>query len=225
LEVFLHLRPDCSVELGEKGTGVNLRSPEGALLYAWVLEGGGKVALPEILIGTNDQRAAWFSPCYGVRVPARVLRVRREFIGQTDLVTCLSTSNHSLQALVEKDQTLRVEARRWAGSKETLFYRTGADWSPKDDNVRFDGQLLYRREMAGAPSVLWAGDFRELSVEGLLDVHSPASIESLIFENGHCEIVLPPERKVGLRIWVQEGIRLVINGCPAPITGSVSHAT
>lgn len=225
LEFFLHLRPDCSVKVGEKGAGFILQSPEGARLHVWMLEGSHhKTTLPDILIGNDEERVAWFSPCYGVRVPAKTLKIQREFVGQTALLTCLSTSNGAFQTLLEQDHPFQVRMQKQAESEETLFfYRICPDWPPGMENIRFDGQILYRQEVRGTSPVLLASDFRELSVAGLLDVYSPTPIESLVLENSCCKVILPPEYATDLRIVVQEETRLVINGRPAPIGGSAPH--
>lgn len=218
LKFFLHLRPDCSIEEEEKEAGIILRSPEGVGLNTWILEGAHETTSPEILIGGSEERVAWFSPIYGVRVPARTLRVRREFLGQVALHTRLSASNSMTETLFENNYSFGVKVRGTAGSEDTLFfYRIGAGWPSEAEGIRFDGQILYRREIAGASSNLWAGDFRELSIAGLLEVRSPVPIESLVLENGRCEVVLPPEHATDLHIAIQEGTRLVINGYPVPM--------
>lgn len=224
LEVLLHLRPDCTVDMGQGGTGFVLRSPEGARLHTWMLGGSGEAGCPEVLVGGEEERAAWFSPGYGKRVAARALSVRRKFVGQCALMTCFSTSNQISPAFMEQDGAIRVGMRRGGERAETFFYRVHADRPLEAEDVRFDGQLLYRREMAGIPQVLWASDFRDLSVTGLLEVRSPVPIESLVLEGGHCEVVVLPEHAAGLQVVAREGIRLVINGRPAPVGAMLIHS-
>lgn len=213
LEVLLHLRPDCSVEAWQGGAGVVLRSPQGARLYVWMPCEENAVASPEVLAGSDEERAAWFSPGYGTRVPARALRVRRQFVGQTALITGLSTLSRAAPTLIKQDCPLWVGMQRGEGSEETFFYRVSTAWPCGAEGVRFDGQLLYRRKVVGAPPALWAGGFRDLSVTGLLEVRSPVPVDSLILEGDCCEVVLPPEHAADLRI-AAEGARLVINGHP-----------
>ena len=215
LEFALHLRPDCTVEVGQERTSLTLRSPEGSRLYAHVLGCSDEASLPEIVYGSEGERSAWFSPQYGTRVPASAIRVRRGFRGRATLMTCLSTSHTMAPTFSEQDPPFRVELRGREGGEETLFYRDDVGWTPGAEGIHFDGRLLYRRKLPGAPLIFWGGDFCILSIDGLLDVRSPVPIESFSLEDDHCELTIPAEHAGDLRIVAREGVRLVINGRPA----------
>jgi hypothetical protein len=118
---------------------------------------------------------------------------------------------------MEQNGAIQVGIQRAEESEEIFFYRVHADRQPQAEGVRFDGELLYRREAAGVPSILWAGGFRNLSVRGRLWVRSAVPIESLVLEDGCCEVLLPSEQAANLEIAAGAGTRLLINGHAAPI--------
>lgn len=227
LEMFMHLKPDCSVEMKKIGAKITFLSPEGVRLNAWIQTGDNKAILPEVLIGSEKERAAWFSPCYGIRVPAKALRIQHEFTDQIDLVTCLSTSNVPSPILLEQHKSIQVVVRREEWIKEIFFYRFNESWPSGVDGIHFDGQILYLRSMVkGDFQILQASDFCELSIANLLDVRSATLIESIVLENSCCEVVLPPEYATDLRISAKHGIQLIINGNPAsiPIASNNFHS-
>jgi hypothetical protein len=96
--------------------------------------------------------------------------------------------------------------------------------APEAEGVRFDGDLLYRREAAGASTKVWAGGFRELSIAGLVAVRSPTLIESLVLENDRCEVALARGQPGGLEVSLRKGVRLLIDGRPAPIDSWAIHS-
>src|SRR5207245_1919755 len=177
--------------------------------------------LPEVLPGSNEERSAWFSPAYGTRVPSKALKVRRDFEGQTSLVTCFSTSNAAFQPLVDQDRVIGAAIGRGEQSKETLFYRLHSDWPAGADGIRFDGKFLYRRTLGASTTALSAGGFCLLSVAGLLDVRSPVSVESLTVNDGRCEIAVPFDYQSALQIRVRDGLRLLVNARPLASAGSL----
>jgi uncharacterized heparinase superfamily protein len=219
LEMFLHLQPDCSVEVQAGPARVVLRSPDDARLYAWVFDAAGNACLPEVLTGSDEERAAWFSPGYGTRVPTKALKIRRGFEGQATVFTCFSTSNAGFQPLADQDGAVGVAIRRGEGSKETLFYRLHKDWPAGAEGVHFDGEFLYCRTLGGTTTALSAGDFCSLSVAGLLEVRSPVPVESLVLHDGFCEIVVAVGHANGLQIRARERLQLLVNGRPASFGG------
>lgn len=225
LEFLLHLRPDCVVEAGEGAPCIVLRSPTGTRLPIWLLGKANEPHLPEILIGSEEERGAWFSPGYGTRVPTRALRFRSEFVEQGTLATCFSTSKHIVPTYLEQGGAFYCGIGRGEGNEEILFYRITTDWLAGVEGIRFDGQALYRRKARGRLSVLCAGRFRELSVRSLLEVRSPVPIESLLLEDNSCEVVLTADHPGGLEIAGREGLGLVINGRPVPGGAAVLRTT
>ncbi len=225
LEILLHLRPDCVVEAGEGAPCIILRSPGGARLPIWLLGKANEPHLPEILVGSEEERGAWFSPGYGTRVPTRALRVRSEFVEQGTLATCFSTSKQIVPRYMEQGGAFYCGIGRGQGNEEILFYRITTDWPAGAEEIRFDGQALYRRKARGKLSALCAGRFRELSVRGLLEVRSPMPIESLLLEDNRCEVVLTADHAGGLEIAGREGLGLVINGRPVPGGAPGFHTT
>ena len=218
-EIYMHLRPDCSVELQEGHAGVVLRSPDGAELYAWTFDAAGNACLPEVLTGSDEERAAWFSPGYGTRLPTKALRIRGEFEKRTTVFTCLSTSEVDVHAIISRDGVVGATIRRMEGSKETLFYRLHADWPAGEEGIHFDGEHLYHRAIRAGTAVLSASVFCSLSVAGLLDVRSRVPIDSLILQNGVCEIALAAGDVTHLRVNARDRLRVLVNGRPTRIAG------
>lgn len=208
MEFLLHLRPDCLVEAMKNVSVLILRAPDGTRLYAWMPQ---EAESPEIVVGSDEETAAWFSPGYGTRVPAQAIRVRREFAEGTSLITFLSTSDHTTPLLIP-DCAQQIGIRRKDGTEETMFHRVRSDWPADREGVRFDGQLLYRRKVAGACRAVWASAFHELSIVGVLDVRSAAPVQSLALEDGRCELVLPPDHVADLQVVARAGLDIAVNG-------------
>lgn len=213
LEMFLHVRPDCSIDGQEGPARIVLRSPDSARLYVSAFAAAGDACLPEVVTGSDEDRSAWFSPAYGTRVPAKALKVRRQFEGRTTLLTCVSTSDVDFQPLV--DCASGVAIRRGEGRKETLYYRLHSDWPSGAEGVHFDGKFFYRRMLGVATTLLSAGEFRLLSVAGLLEVRSLIPVESLALNDSLCEIVVATGGASTLQLKARDGLRLVVNGQPA----------
>ena len=214
LEVLLHLRPDCSIDSKTDATGVVLGSPDRAQLHVCTLGPRGDMTSPEILLGSDAERAAWFSPAYGVRTPTRVLCLRYESMHRCEVLTCLSTSSAITPVIVEHGDCLHVEVRRAGGHKDTIFYCPLADHPLKTEGKWFDGEAYYSREAPGKPAHVWASGFRELSVAGLLQVRSPVRIESLGLNGDLCSVATPVHATDNLEIVGCEGLQVVINGRP-----------
>ena len=82
----------------------------------------------------------------------------------------------------------------------------------KDTGVRFDGILLFQRRLGDGSHVVWASGFQKLTIEGLLDIEAPTSVESLVLHDDCCTIAMAAEQAKSLRFHAHERIRLVING-------------
>ena len=210
LDVLLHLRPDCSVENDSNGNGVVLRSPDGAGLGIRMLDAEGATVLPEILHGSEACNEAWFSPTYGVRVPTRVLRLRRKSLNHCEVTTCLSTSTAITPVLIKHDNAFCMEVRRSEEQKETIVYRPLAGHLLKKENIQFDGEVLYSRETTGGPTIVWASGFRELVVENILKVHSLEKIESLVLEGDCCLVVRGSAHTSNVGVDACDGVKVTI---------------
>lgn len=214
LEVLLHLRPDCSVNRKTDATDVVLGAPDGTQLHVSMLGPRGEMASPEVLLGSEEERAAWFAPAYGVRAHTRVLSLRYQSVRRCEVLTCLSTSTGITPVLVEHDDCVHVEVRRADRHKDTIFYCPLADHPLKTEGMSFDGEVYYSREALGKPTHVWASGFRELSLAGLLEVRSPVRIESLALNGDLCSVALAVDATDNLEIVGREGLRVVINGQP-----------
>jgi hypothetical protein len=97
-----------------------------------------------------------------------------------------------------------------AGTEDGLFYRAQGLGIWRAEGVHFDGKLLFQRTSADAAPVVWASDFRELSIEGVVDVRSSAVISELVMSANRCAIRVDgdPSR---VRIAARDGIQVVIN--------------
>ena len=220
-EAMLHLLPDCTVEPFEEGSGVRLQSPDGTRLDARAFI-DGELALPDVLVGSEDERAVWFSPGYGLRVPTRALRIKRRFVGRATLVTSVSASKSPAPMIFDQERSLRVAARSETGTEDILFYRVNHEWPAETDGIRFDGQLLYRRTIPGGSGIVWATEFRELSIAGVFDARSLVPVESLELIGDRCEVTVPSQcaSDFTFTITAAEPIDVVVNRRPTPVTGA-----
>jgi hypothetical protein len=172
----------------------------------------GSQAGVELLTGGERERGAWFSPRYGTRTPSRALRISRELTERCSLTTCLSTSDKILPVVTPQQGGLAIRVMRGEGWEESLSYLTDGLRTPQSDGVHFDGTLLFYRRVSGRRPVVYANHFRELSLDGLLDVRAPTTIDNLVLDDDHCEVVLDADYASRLHVKLPHGVRLVING-------------
>jgi len=166
----------------------------------------------EVLSGSEDERGAWFSPAYGVKVPSKLLRMAREIEGRHNFVTTLSASAQVEPVVSVHGDVLRARIRRGEGVEEALTY--GADNEIADlTDVRFRGTLLFQRTVNGAPDLVRAARFRELSIEGVLDVESAEVVDSLVFSGDRCAIAARAGAGA-VRVRASTRVRVEINGSP-----------
>lgn len=80
LELFFHIHPDCKVEVEEKE--VKIHFSKGYCIFE-------KEEGIELKVYKGDEviPLGWYSPSYGVKVPAPVLRLYKEINGSTKVVT------------------------------------------------------------------------------------------------------------------------------------------
>ena len=129
------------------------------------------------------------------------------------MVWCLSTSESLVPELIEENASFQICMQRSNERKETLYYRVDTDARLDGDGTHFDGDLLYRNQVAGTGKVLWASNFHSIVLDGLLEVHSPTLIESLVVEEGQCHMTLARNGEPnGLTYSANEDLRVVVNG-------------
>jgi uncharacterized heparinase superfamily protein len=208
LEMLLHVRPDCVVEVAPGTARAVLTSPEGHRLYAST-SGEGRL---EVMAGSEGERGAWFSPGYGTRVPSRALTFRQACDGSCRLVTCLSASERARPVVTREDGAVWCRITRSEGSDETTVCLADGRRPAEAEGARFDGTLLFHRRITGSPPVVWASRFSELSLDGLLEIRAPGAIDRLSLEDDHCHIVVDDALVSRLGVTTRAGIRLVING-------------
>lgn len=214
-EFFLHLRPDCSV-CSTDDTSVILESPGGSQLYVSIVGPHGKSIAPEILMGNEAERGAWFSPVYGTKVPTRMLRLLSESVTGFVALTCLSTAPEIKPALINHDSCVHVEVRNAAGHKDRIVYRQRHDHPFQQNGITFDGEIYFSREALEKHTALWATDFRQLAIKGLLEVRSPVPVQSISLKGDLCSITMPAAATQKLKVIVCDGVRITINGQPFP---------
>jgi hypothetical protein len=215
LEILFHLRSDCSVAPTSSTGCITLRSPTGERLHVWAPRDMDGAATSQVVVGDDSDTTAWFSPSYGTRVPAAAIKVARRFAGNCDLITLLSTSD-SVRPL-RASAPFQLEVAREDGSRECLFYRLHPEWELDDLDVAFDGQVLYRKEPSTMDAVVWADRFRHLSVSGLLEVRSAASVDRLVLEGERCAVEVAEPFAGSVICNVRCGTQVTINGRPIAV--------
>jgi uncharacterized heparinase superfamily protein len=126
LELLWHFAPDCAVVIDGNDRTV-LQSPAGDRLYLAMHDQHHTPVRPTILIGTNEERAAWYSASYGTRVASRALSVRRDFTGECLLVTSLTLSESSATVVGREGNIISCRVRRGGDIEDTLRYPLSGD--------------------------------------------------------------------------------------------------
>ena len=207
VELLWHVRPDCAVDVS--GDSILLQSPNGARLSVATTGDDNEPQRATVLIGTDAERAAWFSPSYGTRLPSRALSVRRQFTGLATLITLLSTSNPRARA-VHRDGALTVDIESPSGTTAALYYRLeGAVVASPED--AFDGDLLFTRgASATSQGAVFATNFRRLSAAPGLEVHAKTPVDRLELVGNQCDIAARDAHD--LRVSVNQGVAIRVNG-------------
>lgn len=213
LDLYLHMRPDCQVASERDGAGIVLHSPQGSPLYIRMFDDTRAPQALDVVTGTEQERAAWFSPGYGTRLPSRALRLHQDFTGRCTVVTCLST--HDIRPnLVDENGVFGFTLRRGADAEDRLLYRTGAGRLPLPAGSRSDGVLHFERRVQNVPTVVWAMGFQELSLDGIVDVRASALVGALVLDRDHCDVTIDPGHAAGLQVKARAGLLVSVNGVP-----------
>ena len=210
-ELYLHVRPDCLVLPGGAKSSMVMESPDGGRLHIWMMGQGGVPIAPQIVIGSEEERAAWYSAEYGARVPARAARIVRDFTSGLALASCISTSDELVPQLLERRDALYVHVKSANARGASFWYRLRQEWLLEENGMLFDGEMLYLGEMGGAQQSIWASRFQRLSLPGLLEVRSDVLVDSLIVEGDRCDVVVHGSAFRSLKISGREGLRVVID--------------
>jgi hypothetical protein len=217
IELRLHLPPDCGVSVDQGDPRIVLTSPHGQRLFTRLTDTAGQDLRAVLAAGTDDERTAWLSPAYGVRIPAHALVVRRNIEGSFGLVTALSLREDIAPRVFEQDGGLEVTVTRPTGSTDTLWCRTSGDTPLARPGLRFDGELLFRRDASLPGAILRAESLRELSIDGLLDLESPGVINSVEIEGRRCRVTLPVALRDRLKYAASDGMEIVfVAGTASP---------
>jgi hypothetical protein len=212
LELLLHVKPDCRIDIGKEGAPASLRSPKDARLLVWTSSDTGEYMPFDIIRGTDHELGAWFSDSYGRRVPSQALTVTSEFVGHRTLMTCLSTAERP--SISTEHGIGGFHLCRDGHGREDFWYR--ADGSPVVGaaGVRFDGGTLFHRTSQTAPRVILATQFRELSLDGELTIQSAAAIDELRMSDNRCALKMGSDDTSQLHIAAADGIAVLVNGRP-----------
>jgi hypothetical protein len=208
IEALLHVRPDCVISEVLGDAGLILAAPGGNRLHVRFVDEGRTAGSFAVIAGDERERGAWYSSHYGERSPSRAISVTRDLLGRSSLVTCLSTSALVRPVVSEGPGALGIRIEHADGTEERLGYVTDGTGIPPMEGIRFDGGLLFERRGPGSHAVVHATRFRELSIDGVLDLRSPALVERLTLEGNRCEVVLEGNETSRLQFHARQGIEL-----------------
>jgi hypothetical protein len=211
-EFLLHVAPDCAIDICPGAAGAFLVAPNGQRLKVSIPGAAADGRHFEVVECDEHHPWASFSPSYGTAVPSRVLRISSDFVGESGLVTYFSTSDDARPVVAQKDGLLTFNAIH-NGFHDSLNYNVGSGVAEsRDEDVRFDGALLFRRTMSGAPVAVVARDFRRISLAGVLEAGAQTTIDSLVYNQNRCEIVVDEAEASHLNVQVHRDVDLVVNG-------------
>lgn len=213
MELLLHLLPGCNVLVNKKDGGFALLSPQGIRLNVMVSKGCGERVVPEILNGSDKELTAWWSPEYGVKMPARALRIQSGFSGDCSMITCCSSSRISDHTLKIIDGAVSGELKREGGSQAEVFYSLEPGGGIEREDLKFRGKFMCREK--GSSQLTWAGGVRVLEITDVLSIRSIAPLESLEVKDNRCEIECTSEHIGDLQM-KSRGIQIIINGKTVP---------
>ncbi len=189
VEVLFHVRPECDITFPARERALDLAGPRGERLAVAVLHAGPEAAL-EVISGSETHRWAWFSDGYGVRTPAKVIRVSDRSVGRHSIVTSLATPGGLTPRVSLDGDGLEARLDRGQGMEDQLFFTSTGCRRRLSVAPRFDGLFLFRRDIREAVAILRAERFHELSLPDWLEVRSPQLIDTLTLQGDRCEIVM-----------------------------------
>lgn len=208
-EALLHVRPDCAVE--RHGDRFVLMSPRGQRMNVWAgdVASGAHVG---ILEGDLDERGAWFSPGYGEKAASRALVIQGTFDGPCSFVACLGGESARQPTVAHAPGAIAVRADCGGGGLQRLWYHTRSAQTITQDDLRAQAALLFVGSRGGRATAAYAYDCRQLSIDGLVHLHSDSGVDRLTIDENECELTTVGEQGSALRVEVRSGMRLVING-------------
>ncbi len=214
VDSWLHLRPDCGGQADRQNCRAVLTSPAGGNLYAGVHCRGVDDGRLEMVTGDEEQRSAWFSPGYGIRIPSRALRLRGSFEGSCELVTLLSR-RAGMQLAVE-DAGDKIRCFRVAdgeGADCRFWYVGDGKLVSESLGIEFHGAALLRRtDAAGRCESISAASFRELTVKGLFTVRTRQELASFHWTRDRCEITTIGDRPDDVHVEMREPVTWFVDG-------------
>ncbi len=211
-EALFHVRPDCVVQLAPDRLSAALVSPHGRTLDIRAVTGGGPAAGFVVAEGTERERAAWFSPAYGVRLPSRMLSHSMTAAGGATFVTSFVSCRQTHPTVTHLSGRLAAHVGRDGGIEDYFHYCPDASPGTDDGPVRFDGRLLYARTVGDRILCAWAADFRQVVIDRGLQVSAQGTVKSLVLADGVCEIAVADQGASTLSVRLPKGVRLKVNG-------------
>jgi uncharacterized heparinase superfamily protein len=209
IEMFLHLRPDCVA--AAKADRTLLTSPTGGQLWASILE-----RLPESAAFTGAftcNSDSWFSAAYGEKVRTSRLQINAELDGTCTVISGFTTALDAAVHACFVHGGMQIELKRSGQAQETLYYAIDAACQSKiQADLKFDGDVLYQRRPATEGGALWAAGFRQLAVDGYLDVHSETRIKSMSLHGDICDVVCGADQKVDPEIKAISPLQINMHG-------------
>jgi hypothetical protein len=108
---------------------------------------------------------------------------------------------------------MQIDLKRSGQAQETLYYAIDAACQSKiQADLKFDGDVLYQRRPATEGGALWAAGFRQLAVNGYLDVHSETRIKSMSLHGDICDVVCGADQKVDPEIKAISPLQINMHG-------------
>lgn len=219
VEMLLHVRPDCEVVTNFSKGVATLGSPTGHPLHVFMSPDTERSVICDVLIGSDRERRAWYSETYGLREPSKALRARWQFSGCGTQLTCLSSSPIEVQMGRDIGKSLDLRVRDDMHREHSVFLRVGDGWPDGREEVCFDGEYLYRNEVGDGIQWVYASNFHNLSIEGLLEVQSQDIVESMAFGDGRFDLTMSPQHAANVKLSARTMASIWINGEPT-MTGA-----
>lgn len=205
-ELFLHLPPDCNAAVDAQKGCVALSSPWSKSLRILIEQdamddSGRNVPVCEAV---ED----WHSNTYGEKIKTHAVRASDTLRGSTTVRTSLTTSTEVIVDVAVSRNTLDIVARRPGQAVERLLYPLHGAQHIQEEQLQFEGGILFQRGENAATDVLWANDVTNIVVRNFLAARCQTALKSLTFNDRACALVC--ERMAIPEIKVPAGVETTI---------------
>ncbi len=211
-DFHLHIHPDCVPVPDFENQRLEVRSKNNKKISVDFINDETCSASLKIFKGDEDTKLGWYSESYGTKKPCNTLRVRKQSSGSTKFITLISNKDVKGDIRIGENNTLMCSVRNPVnGRTDIIYYSLLFPAMVKDNTITFNGKCLYIRKADEEVELIYATEFRELTIESEVKIYSDKAIQCFKASEKIYNITLTDGKVEGLEIFDSQNRKLFIN--------------